>query len=71
MSLAGKRDSFTREDFDTVGRLAALKRGASRRILDEAIAAVADWPRRAADVHVDAHQIRRITPTLRLDIPAR
>lgn len=71
MSLAGKRDSFTREDFDTVGRLAALKRGASRRILDEAIAAVADWPQRAADVHVDAHHIHRITPTLRLNIPAR
>jgi serine/threonine-protein kinase HipA len=71
MSLAGKRDSFTREDFDTVGRLAALKRGASRRILDEAIAAVADWPQRAADVHVDAHHIRRIAATLRLNIPAR
>ena len=71
MSLAGKRDGFTRENFDTVGRLAGLKRGAPRRILDEVIAAVADWPRHAADAHVAVHHIARITSTLRLNIPAR
>lgn len=70
MSLAGKRDYFTREDFDSVGRLAGLKRGAPRRILEEVIAAVAAWPRHAADAQVDTHHIRRITSTLRLDIPA-
>jgi serine/threonine-protein kinase HipA len=71
MSLAGKRDNFTREDFDTVGRLAGLKRGAPKRVLNDVISAVGDWPRFAADVAVDADDIRRITPTLRLNIPAR
>ncbi len=71
MSLAGKRDNFTREDFDTVGRLAGLKRGAPKRILDEVISAVSDWPRFALDIAVDADHIRRIAPALRLTIPAR
>jgi len=71
MSLAGKRDGFTREDFDAVGRIAGLKRGTAKRILAEVTAAVADWPRHAADVGVDETEARRIAPTLRLDLPAR
>ncbi len=71
MSLAGKRDNFTREDFDTVGRLAGLKRGAPKRILDEVISAVGEWPHFAADVDVEDSDVRRITPAYRLDFPAR
>jgi serine/threonine-protein kinase HipA len=66
MSLAGKRDEFTVEDFRQVGHVAMLKRGQARRILDEVTAVVSEWPRYAESVGVDAEHIRRITPTLRL-----
>lgn len=69
MSLAGKRDNFTREDFDTVARLAGLKRNAPKRILNEVISAVSDWPHFAADVGVDSTDTRRITQAHRLNIP--
>jgi serine/threonine-protein kinase HipA len=71
MSLAGKRDGFTREDFRQVGLVATLKRGQAQRILDEVSAVVSEWPRYAQDVGVDQEHIRRITPTLRVGLPAR
>ena len=71
MSLAGKRDDFTREDFREVGRVATLKRGAALRILEEVSAVVSEWPRYAEEVGVDEEHIARITPTLRLGLPAR
>ena len=71
MSLAGKRDGFTLEDFRQVGRVASLKRGQAQRILDEVTAVVSQWPRYAQEVGVDDEHIRRITPTLRLGLPAR
>jgi serine/threonine-protein kinase HipA len=70
MSLAGKRDGFTVEDFRQVGRVATLKRGQAQRILDEVSAVVSEWPRYAEGVGVDDEHIRRITPTLRLGLPA-
>jgi serine/threonine-protein kinase HipA len=71
MSLAGKRDGFSVEDFRQVGRIATLKRGQAQSILDEVTAVVSEWPRYAESVGVDDHHIRRITPTLRLNLPAR
>jgi len=61
----GKRDDFTSRT-SAVGRVAMLKRGQARRILDEVTAVVSEWPRHAESVGVDAEHIRRITPTLRL-----
>jgi serine/threonine-protein kinase HipA len=69
MSLAGKRDDFTREDFDTVAGVAGLKRGAAQRILDQGIDVVSDWPRHAAKVEVSESDIERITKALRLKFP--
>jgi serine/threonine-protein kinase HipA len=71
MSLAGKRDGFTLEDFDQVGRVAMLKRGQALRIVGEVTAVVSQWPRYANDVGVDEDHIRRITPALRLRLPRR
>jgi serine/threonine-protein kinase HipA len=71
MTLAGRRDGFTLEDFRDVGRVATLKRGQAQRIVDEIRAVVADWPRYAANVGVGEDHIRRITPNLRLNLPAR
>jgi serine/threonine-protein kinase HipA len=69
MSLAGKRDGFTLEDFAQAGRVATLKRGQAVRIVKEVAAVVAEWPRYAAGVGVDEEHIRRITPALRLRLP--
>jgi serine/threonine-protein kinase HipA len=71
MSLAGKRDGFTVEDFRQVGRVATLKRGVAVRILDEIAAVVSEWPRYAAAVGVDEGHIRRIMPALRLKLAPR
>jgi serine/threonine-protein kinase HipA len=71
MSLAGRRDGFTLEDFRAVGRVATLKRGQAQRILGEISAVVSEWPRYAEGVGVDQEHIRRITPTLRVGLPAR
>jgi serine/threonine-protein kinase HipA len=68
MSLAGKCDDFTIEDFLFLGRVATLKRGAAQRIIAEVGAVVSEWPRYAAGVDVDEEHIRRITPTLRLKL---
>jgi len=47
-----------------------LKRGQAQRIVDEVRTVVADWPRYAADAGVDGEHVRRITPNLRLNLPA-
>ena len=70
MSLAGKRDDFTLEDFNQVGRVATLKRGQAKVIVEEVGEVVSQWPRYAEDVGVDEEHIRRITATLRLRLPA-
>ena len=71
MSLAGKRDEFTVEDFRQVGRVALLKQRQAQRILDEVSAVVSEWPRYAERVGVDDEHIRRITATLRLTLASR
>ncbi len=71
MTVAGKRDGFTLEDLRQAGRVAMLKRGQAQRIVDEIRAIVADWPRYAAAAAVDERHVRRITPNLRLNLPAR
>lgn len=70
MSLAGKTDQFTLEDFQDVGRYAGLKRGQARRIVREVSEVVAHWPEFAQDVAVSERDVERITPTLRLTFPS-
>jgi serine/threonine-protein kinase HipA len=43
MSMNGKRDEFTLEDFDAAGRAAALPKGRARRIVGEVSEVVANW----------------------------
>lgn len=66
MSLNGKRDGFTVEDFREVGRTASMKRGRAEQILVEVIAAVESWPEVAATVGIDELRIARITRSHRL-----
>lgn len=68
MTLNGKRDGFNRDDFDACARSASMKRGRAGLIVDDVIAAVANWPTHADRVGVDSDKRDRIQKTLRLDI---
>lgn len=54
MSLNGKRDAFTRDDFRAGAQSALLKRGRAETILGEVCAAVRRWPEFAAEARVAA-----------------
>ncbi len=69
MSINGKTEGFTREDFRACAESAGLKRGADTGILAEVAAAAADWPRYAQVAGVNAAQREQITRTLRLEFP--
>jgi serine/threonine-protein kinase HipA len=66
MTINGKTDAFTREDFKAVAQVAGLKRGRHEAILAEVIAAVKEWPRYAKTAGVPRHQADAINRTLRL-----
>jgi serine/threonine-protein kinase HipA len=60
MSLNGKRDGFTLDDFKACAAVAGLPQGRERRMLEEVIDAVAQWPAFARDAGVDATQAAQI-----------
>lgn len=68
MSMNGKRDGFTLDDFRACGKAALLKRGRAEAIVEEVAEAVARWPQFADDAGVAAALRDTITPALRLDI---
>ncbi|MDP3738036.1 MAG: HipA domain-containing protein [Hyphomonadaceae bacterium] len=68
MSMNGKRDGFTLDDFRACGKAALLKRGRAEAIVNEVAEAVARWPQFADDAGVAAALRDTITPALRLDI---
>ncbi len=70
MSVNGKRDDFTLEDFDACGRAAMLPGGRAGRIVDEVRDVVAEWDRYAERAAVDEDHRRRIAPALRLNFPS-
>ncbi|HEY7671002.1 MAG TPA: type II toxin-antitoxin system HipA family toxin [Gammaproteobacteria bacterium] len=69
MSVNGKRDAFTLEDFKACARAIALKRGRAESILAEVRDAVAQWPKFAARARVSVEQAERIRHAQRLEIP--
>jgi serine/threonine-protein kinase HipA len=70
MSLDGKRDNFTREDFRQCAAAISMKQGRADTILAEVIAAVTRWPEHAAAAGVADEQSAQIQRTHRLDFPA-
>jgi len=68
MSMNGKRDAFTLEDFKACARAVALKRGRAETIIDEVRAAVGRWPEFAERASVSSAQTRQIQRALRLEI---
>ena len=68
MSVNGKRDGFTREDFQSCGRTVSLPQGHADRILASVADAVAEWRRFAAMGGLDDELAERIGRTHRLDL---
>jgi serine/threonine-protein kinase HipA len=69
MSIAGKRDEFTIEDFRRAGEAAGLKRGQAERILAEVTEAVRAWPELAAKAGIEDKRIAQIERAQRLELP--
>jgi hypothetical protein len=67
MSINGKRDAFTLEDFRACAKTAGLKRGRAEALLDEVLAAVKQWPQFAEATGIPQHQISAIAATHRLE----
>lgn len=69
MTLNGKRDGFTREDFVQCARSALMKRGRAATILEEVQATVERWPEFAAEAGVPDGWRAKIQKTHRLSFP--
>lgn len=71
MTINGKSDEFTVEDFRACGATAGLKRGQAERILDEVISVVSRWPEYADEAGVRSDQREAIRRSLRLTFDRR
>ncbi|VAW78317.1 Toxin HigB / Protein kinase domain of HipA, partial [hydrothermal vent metagenome] len=67
MTLNGKRDDFSLEDFRSCAKAVSMKRGRAETILKEVQATVARWLDYAEEVGVNPVQRDQIYHTLRLD----
>jgi serine/threonine-protein kinase HipA len=68
MTINGKRDNFTPDDFKACAKTASLKRGRAERIAAEVKQAVSGWKKYAEDAGVDPKQRDQIQRALRLKI---
>jgi serine/threonine-protein kinase HipA len=71
MTINGKSNDFTREDFEAVAQVAGLKRGKDEAILTEVRDTVKEWPRYAKTAGVLGSQRDQIARTLRLKFDRR
>ena len=67
MSLGGKRDNFVMDDFVNCGKIAVLKRGQARRIIEEVRSVVSQWRSYADAAGVSADHRDKIQNALRLE----
>ncbi len=68
MTLNGKRDGFTLEDFRTCAEAVSMQRGRAEAILEEVRSVVGHWPEYAKEAGVSADWRDRIARTLRLEV---
>lgn len=71
MSVNGKRDDFTLEDFQRTADTISMQRKRAAEIVDRVRGAVSEWPRFAAEASIDSADARRIAASQRLDLPKR
>jgi serine/threonine-protein kinase HipA len=67
MTLNGKRDGFTLDDFRACAEAVSMKRGRAEAIIEEVRRVVSRWPQFAEEAGVSADWQDRITRTLRLE----
>ena len=70
MTLNGKQDGFTVDDFRAVARVASMKRGRAEAILDEVMTAVKRWEEFAVEADVTTVLRDGVQQNLRVKIPA-
>jgi serine/threonine-protein kinase HipA len=66
MSVAGKREGFTRDDLVNTGVEMGINRPGD--VIDEVVSAVSEWPRHAAEAGVDRERTDAIAATRRLGL---
>jgi serine/threonine-protein kinase HipA len=71
MTLNGKRDGFTRADFEACARSAQMKRGRAAAILEEVQTAVKRWPEFAAAARLADEWRDKIQNAHRLSFPEK
>jgi serine/threonine-protein kinase HipA len=71
MTLNGRRDGFTMEDFEACAKSALMKRGRAAVIIAEVQAAVRWWPEFAAEAQIDEARRDKIQKTHRLEFPKK
>jgi serine/threonine-protein kinase HipA len=68
MTLNGKRDDFTLEDFRACAAAASMPRGRAEAIIKEVRSVVSRWPDYAIKAGVSADWREKVARTLRLDL---
>jgi serine/threonine-protein kinase HipA len=68
MTMNGKRDGFSLDDFRACARTASMKRGRAETIVNEVCAVVSRWPDYADAAGVPEEVRDKIQKTLRLDL---
>lgn len=68
MTLNGKRDGFTLEDFEACAKSSLMKRGRAKTLIDEVQAAVRRWPEFAAEAQLADEWRDSIQGTHRLSL---
>jgi serine/threonine-protein kinase HipA len=71
MTINGKTDDFSREDFAAVAQVAGLRRGRPEIVLTEVMETIKEWPRYAKSAGVPGSQRDKIAQTLRLKFDRR
>lgn len=71
MTLNGKRDGFTQDDFEACAKAALMKRGRAASIIGEVQAAVRRWPEFAAEARLAGEWRDGIQRTHRLSFPEK
>ncbi len=69
MTINGKRDGFSMEDFRACAKAAMMKRGRAGKIVEEVRAAVSNWRQYAETAKVAPEWQDRIARNLRIDLP--
>jgi serine/threonine-protein kinase HipA len=67
MSMNGKREGFTMEDFKQCASIALMKRNQEKRIISEVLDVVSNWREYASNAGVETQVAEKIYRTLRLD----